>query len=361
MLLMISSCKSDDPHPEPEPPEIGVAGDGNLSAHLDFLLEANDVPGLAAMSTASGQLIESAASGERALGGGRPVSVNDQWHVGSITKSMTATLCAILVEKGHLTWETKVSEVIQGSFDEAYANVTIYELLAQTSGFSGTDLLYDPADQRPLREIRMEWSLEALNLPPGPKGTFVYSNNNYVVAGTMLEVIMNDTWESLMQTHLFDPLGMNDSGFGAPGTPSQVDQPAGHSLDGSTWVVFDPGLAQADNPAALGPAGTVHTTLADMKKYVDLHLGLTNLISAQSLSVLHTPVSNNYALGWNVTANGIFHSGSNTRWFAQLFIALNDELAVFAATNSYDLGGNRSTNAVQQAMSTLGQRIENLD
>lgn len=352
----ITSCKNDQPKPALKAPEVGTAGDQLLDENLDYMVAKYQLPALAAMSVKEGSLLEKGQSGERVAGSDNLVEAGDKWHIGSITKSMTASLTAILVEKGKLTWQTTVGEIIKGDFIADYNDVTIYELLSHTGGVSGEDLLYDPADDRPVTEIRLEWALEALNVPLGERGTHEYSNNSFVIAGAMLEQIMDDTWENLMNTYLFGPLEMNSSGFGAP----EGNEPWGHKELGTGWISQNPTSPTADNPAAIGPAGTVHTTLDDMEKYINFHLGNTNLVTVENLNLLHTEVNNSgYALGWNVNENGIFHSGSNGRWFAQLFISADKKLALFSATNSSDIAGEKSTPAVQTALGLLGQRYQN--
>ena len=61
---------------------------------------------------------------------------------------------------------------------------------------------------------------------------------------------------------------------------------------------------------AMGPAGTVHATLADWVRFARLHLGVVDdgsepLLDERRLAELHTPSPGaDYALGWNVTRRG---------------------------------------------------------
>ena len=57
---------------------------------------------------------------------------------------------------------------------------------------------------------------------------FLYSNAGYVIAGAMLEQVTGESWEELIRTEVFEPLGMTRAGFGAPGSADAVDQPRGH-------------------------------------------------------------------------------------------------------------------------------------
>jgi len=88
----------------------------------------------------------------------------------------------------------------------------------------------------------------------------------------MLEKTLENHGEELMQAMLFEPLGMNSSGFGAPGHSGKVDQPWATKRDCSPGFEPVPPGPQADNPPAIGPAGTVHCSLADLAAYAAFHL-----------------------------------------------------------------------------------------
>jgi len=148
-----------------------------------------------------------------------------------------------------------------------------------------------------------------------------------------------------MREHLFTPLGMTTAGFGPPGTAETVDQPRGHLIVGARWKPMEPGEF-ADNPAVIGPAGTVHCSMADWAKYAAFHLrgarGEEATLPADAFRKLHTPLSGDeqrYAFGWLVAERGwaggetLTHAGSNTMWFAVLWLAPNRDAAYLAATN----------------------------
>lgn len=124
----------------------------------------------------------------------------------------------------------------------------------------------------------------------------------------------------------------------------------------------EPGL-NADNPASIGPAGTVHSTMSDYARYMMAHLagarGVDGLVSATTFTKLHTSAPGagaGYALGWGTSergwANGrtLQHSGSNTLWYAVVWIAPERDLAMFAVTNAPGNEGARGTDGVVQAL-----------
>ena len=179
---------------------------------------------------------------------------------------------------------------------------------------------------------------EAPQYEPGTK--YEYSNVGYAIAGLTAEQATGKSWEELMQKGLFEPLAMKSAGFGPPGTKGKVDQPWGHAMNGGMLVA-----RQSDNAAALGPAGTVHLSLADWGKFVALHLGAKPagkpLLKSETLAFLQQPPpGESYASGWIVAdrpwAGGpaLTHAGSNTMWFAVTWLAPQRDFAVLIATNS---------------------------
>ena len=113
-----------------------------------------------------------------------------------------------------------------------------------------------------------------------------------LVAGAMLEALADASWEDLVRREVFEPLGMQRTGFGAPGTPGKLDQPLGHTRGADGWspVALGP---NADNPAATGPAGSIHTTLADWARFVAAHLrgerGDESYLESATWQRLHSP------------------------------------------------------------------------
>jgi len=132
-------------------------------------------------------------------------------------------------------------------------------------------------------------------------GTVLLEGLLYIVAGAIAESATGKSWEALVRELVFEPLGIREAGFGAPGTPGKLDQPEGHRPEGGRLVAIPPG-PDADNPPALGPAGTIRITLADWMRFAQDQLdgvhGRGKLLQPATYRKLHTPVTGNYALGW---------------------------------------------------------------
>jgi CubicO group peptidase (beta-lactamase class C family) len=219
--------------------------------------------------------------GERSAEANIPVTAGDRWHWGSVTKSMTATVAARLVEAGKIKWTTTVGEVLgaKGRVRDEYKAVTLLHLLSHRGGLQpnlnpAAFLLYTRDALPDARAERLRFALSALDQKPaaGLAEQMIYSNNGFVVAGAMLEAVTGKPWEALIQAELIEPLSLKTAGFGAPGTMGQIDQPLGHSLQGERRVPAKVGPgALNDNPTALGPAGRVHMSVGDMLTYLAAH------------------------------------------------------------------------------------------
>ena len=162
---------------------------------------------------------------------------------------------------------------------------------------------------KPKSEIRLNIVKEALALisKAQPRVVFHYSNADYVIAGAIAERAAGEPWDELIVHELFEPLGMASSGFGAPGIASKLDQPWGHYEGRSRVVPVEPGLA-ADSPPALGPAGTIHASLGDVRRYLSAHLlgarGRGWLMAPETFAQMHrSRRGEDYALGWVVVAS----------------------------------------------------------
>jgi CubicO group peptidase (beta-lactamase class C family) len=329
----------------------------DLNSILEPVRKKFDLPALAGAIVTSKGLIAVGAVGVRKYGSDTAVTVNDQFHLGSDTKAMTATLLATLVEEGKLSWTTTIDQVfpdLAPKMNPAYRKVTLETLLAHRAGFSDDSWPKgkDFGDVHSLpgtpREQRAEYVAMVLSEPPAsePGSQFLYSNRSYAVAGAIVEKVANDSWENLMQKRIFGPLGMDTCGFGAMGTPGKIDQPLQHKLILTWHRPIEPG-PRSDNPPAIGPAGTVHCSVPDWGKFVTAHLrgerGESGILKPETFKHLHTqPFGGEYGFGWMAAdrpwANGraLNHAGSNTQNFAIVWMAPQRDFAVLVVTNQGD-------------------------
>lgn len=343
---------------------LAAPGAAGVAAVLEPIRARHDLPALAGAIVTTDGLLVAGATGKRRRGAYPPVTASDKWHLGSNTKAMTATLAARSVERGLLRWNSTLG----GTFPELSASMhpqlrgaTLEHLLGSRAGVAPnlewwrvTASAHGVRDQR-LRAVAMAGA-QAPAFAPGSR--MLYSNLGNVLAGAMIERKARDAWEELMKLFVFGPLNMRGCGFGGVGTPGQLDQPWGHGSDGGP---VDRNGPAADNPPVMGPAGSVHCTLADWASFVADQLrgarGERALLRAESYRRLHTPApGHGYALGWGTAtrdwAGGVAltHNGSNTMNYSVAWLAPQRGFAVLVVSNQ---GGQRAMRGTDEAASAL--------
>jgi CubicO group peptidase (beta-lactamase class C family) len=354
--------------PAPAFQEAPAAAD--LTARLEAIRESAKLPALGGALVTLDGLQGVWVTGNRRADGTERVTAQDQWHLGSCTKSMTATLVALLVTRGDLAWETVLGDFfpeLAGEMNEAYLDVTLLDLLGHRAGVPNDPHLQMLAEldtsKLSLSDQREKVVAEILKQAPvhPPHGAFLYSNFGFVIAGHIAERATGKSWETLLQELLFEPLGMTSAGFGAPGTSERCDQPRGHSPTGEP---VEPGPG-ADNSPVIGPAGTVHASLADWAKYVALHLAGSRgdvkvgaiTLTADTFALLHRPregPGQGYALGWVVDerpwaggdGTALWHNGSNTLWYCVTWLGPGNGVGVLVTTNRFTPAAQSATDQV---------------
>ncbi|HEY9719246.1 MAG TPA: serine hydrolase domain-containing protein [Trichormus sp.] len=328
-----------------------------LRQDLEQISKRERVPALAAAAHVDGELREIAAVGSRKVGGKELVTENDQWHIGSCTKPMTSTLAGILIDAGRIDWHTTIGDVFDSwdDIDPDWQRVTLEQLLTHHSGAPNAvpaeiwqkawnNIEETPTEQR----IALVRGVLALAPDAVPGSTYIYSNAGYATAGLMMETCTKQDWESLITEHVFRPLDMLSTGFGAPGQPKMNDQPQGHSRTGRKLTPVEPGPG-ADNPAAIAPAGTVHCSIGDLLKFAASHANGCSLVSRDVLQRLHRRyAASGYAAGWQVQhrdwAKGytVSHDGSNTYWLTSIWVAPFRRAAFVSSCNAPPPGGQQA-------------------
>jgi CubicO group peptidase (beta-lactamase class C family) len=337
--------------PGPGQPEGGAAPTAKqLGELLEPVRKKHDLPALAAAVVNRKGVVALAAVGVRKRGERVPMTPGDQFHLGSDTKAMTATMIARLVESGKLAWETTLEKAfpeLAPSMAADLRKVTLVQLLTHHSGLpanlrGGWRQVPREGTAREQRKVALKRALaEKPAHEPGSK--FLYSNLGYVVAGAMAEEAAGESWETLMEKRLFKPLGITTAGYGAAGRPGKVEQPWGHDEKGRP---VEPGPL-GDNPPVMGPAGTVHCSLGDWGRFIADQLrgarGGRALLRPETYKKLHTsPFKDEFYTvgGWGGDAKGprvgglvLSHDGSNTMNFATAWLAPGRDFAVLVVAN----------------------------
>ena len=335
-------------------PAEGPAGDFQdlLDTRVAGLRDDTGFTAVAVAVAIDGDLAGAAVSGERRRDSGIPVTVGDRWHVGSITKSMTATLLAVLEEDGLLSADDALTALLPDvEMADGRSACTPEHLMTHTAGVAANfprgfqDVWPETAEE--LVAERRRFTADALaGEPASPCGErFLYSNVGYTIAGHIAETVAREPYETLLQDRVFAPLALTSGGFGAPKGGRPDEEPLGHLVfPNGRRVPVDPFETRADNTPLIAPAGTVHMTIGDLARYGAAHLdgeygSAPALLSRSSWRRLHAPFLNGYARGWvryeRDWAGGpvIWHNGTNTLWYALLMLLPAKNMTLAFVTN----------------------------
>jgi CubicO group peptidase (beta-lactamase class C family) len=240
-----------------------------------------------------------------------PVDMNSRFHIGSITKSMTALLIAILTAENKLSYDMTLEQALPEipMLDE-YRHVTLHNLLLNQAGiiaFQQMDFEDPKIVAKLWEDIPAQWpdptkqreqvAKLALSLKPiaNPGEKAVYSNVGWAIAGLIAEKAAGQSYETLLQQRIFEPLGMNTARVGGwPASEGEPSQPRGHYGSFLTKEAIKPQpLNDAYTfPAWMNPSGGVHCSIIDFSLYAQENLiglqGRGKLLSLEGYQTIHS-------------------------------------------------------------------------
>lgn len=339
-----------------------------LAMMLEKVRTEYELPALAAARISSAGIRDLAVEGVRRNDKQEKVLITDGFHLGSVTKSITALAIAHCVGEGKLTWESRPDELfseLEGKVHPDYGTVTLRALLHHSAGvpaYTG-DGEFERAPVPPGTPVERRRAFTAwlLQQPPaGKPGSFLYSNAGYSIAAAMAEDACGVTWEQLVKEKVFEPLGLKTAGFGWP-NKENPDQPWGHgSFSGSNqcWPLGPDHEWKLDPLSA--PSGDVHMSIEDLAVYLQHHLralsGEETVLDQKITTGLHDPV-HSYGLGWFVVEEEgrkvSRHSGSAGTFLCSVAINPSRDIAVaFLSNVRTDGAADACRHIMKELMST---------
>jgi CubicO group peptidase (beta-lactamase class C family) len=229
---------------EVEPAEVGIAPDRLRRVDEHFARYADDgrLPGWLITVSRHGRLAHVSCYGSRDVEKGLPVEPDTLWRIYSMTKPVTSVAAMMLYEQGAFQLTDPVSRFIpsfadvrvySGGSDQrpvtvpATEPVRIWHLLTHTAGLTygfhrthpcdalyraaGFDIALKPATT--LAEACDSWARLPLLFQPGTEWNYSVATD---VLGRVVEVASGQPLGEFFGQRIFGPLGMTDTGFGAP-------------------------------------------------------------------------------------------------------------------------------------------------
>ncbi len=138
-----------------------------------------------------------------------------KFRLGSITKQFTSVAILMLAEQGKLSLDDPISRHLPYS-PEHWKDITVHHLLNHTSGLGNlADIpgIQETKARLPLSVREIVETFREIPLEFRTGTAFRYSNSGYFVLGDIVERVSGLSYEDFLQTHIFGPLEMADSGY----------------------------------------------------------------------------------------------------------------------------------------------------
>jgi len=257
-----------------------------IAPKMQSFVDQGQVAGVVTLVATKDKVLHLAAVGKSDLATGRKMQPDDLFWIASMSKPITATAVAILVDDGKLAFDDPVSKYLPEFSDlwvTKQSDPSQRVLAAPAQPLTIRDLLTHRSGLGEYRVTGLHWTLaemvrglarEPLRFDPGSR--WAYSTAGLDVAGRVVEVASGMPYDQFLQKRIFDPLGMKQTTFWIP-----VSQ-ATHYCD--TYKMNDANkLVHVDIPylygtlptdqerAPLGGAG-LFSTAEDIAKFYQMTL-----------------------------------------------------------------------------------------
>jgi CubicO group peptidase (beta-lactamase class C family) len=319
---------------------------------LDDKRKELGIPGISLVIVKDDQIIYLKGLGLRDLDKKLPVTPDTQFAIGSASKAFTSMLAAMSADEGKLSLDDSPKKFLPYFTlrdPDAAAKITLRDLLSHRSGLNRTDLAMVSGVFNREELIKVA----GMAKPTAKLGEkFQYQNIMYTAAGEAVAKAQNSTWDKLIATRIFKPLGMKNSDTSVAAMQKATDYSFGYDYNPTTKETRH--LPQREIEAA-APAGAINSSARDMAQWVRLMLagGSINghrLVSEKNYNELVSKQINvggsiDYGLGWFLrqwSGHKVVEHGGNIDGFnSQVAFMPDQKLGFVLLTNvtASPLGG----------------------
>jgi CubicO group peptidase (beta-lactamase class C family) len=314
------------------------------------------VAGLAIAVVYKDKVVFAKGFGVREVGKEGRIDADTVFQLASVSKPVGATVVAMLVDDGKITWDSKIIDLDPGfqMYDPwVTREITIRDFYEHRSGLPdhAGDLLEDLGADRALVLHRLRYQKPDSSFRSG----YAYTNFGITEAAQAAAKAYGLSWEDASEQKLYKPLGMSSTSSRYSDFAARTNKAMGHVLVNGKLV-----HTIQRQPDAQSPAGGVSSSVNDMAKWMRLQISNgkyegKQLVSEKALADTHHPhmltqfspftkLPGFYGLGMNVgyDENGrlrLGHSGAFAMGAAtNVSMVPGEELGIVVLTNTYPIG-----------------------
>ena len=220
--------------PRAVPEDVGMSTSrlGRITPVMQGYVDAEKIPCALTMIAREGKLVHFEKFGMQDIAAAKPIQFDTIFRLYSMTKPITSIAVMMLYEEGHFQLTTPISEFVPYFKDmkvytedgsaivDAEREVTIKHLLTHTAGLiyesdredHPIDQQYEDADLYGGDLANMIQKLGDIPLIHQPGDAWKYGMSTDVL-GYLVQIVSGMPFETFLKTRIFEPLGMNDTGF----------------------------------------------------------------------------------------------------------------------------------------------------
>lgn len=297
---------------------------------LDEAAASSAIVGLSAAIVDGRQVLLERSLGYTNATTKEPVTPETVFRLASLSKAFAATLTGLLVDRGRLSWDTRITDVVP-TF--ALADVTdsqrldVRDILSHRVGLPHNTYDRLIEQDEPYRLLIDRLREVPLVCPVGD--CYGYQNVAFSLIGDVVFATTGDFFYHEVGKRIFHPLGMLTASYGLESLEQSASWARPHVHEGGQWVPVMPN----DTYYRLDPAAGVNASIRDLEDWLIAQMGgRPNVLPASLLDELHKPLVETasekhasawrrgrlldaqYALGWRVYdyagATLLFHAGA---------------------------------------------------
>ncbi len=246
------------------------------------------------------------------------VSQDTLFGIGSTTKSMVVSLMLALDERGVISIEDSIGELLPPEFNPKDPNIryiTFAQLASHTSGLPREPFNFDSFSSlfkyfftgenlyNHLTEEAIYTFLQDFELEKQAEGAPTYSNIGVGLLAHFLTLKTGQNLESLLKQYVFEPLDMNHTVIKLE-AEDKTRLATGYAGDQPLFVPWNTPLDNWTFSSVMLGTGGVYSTAPDLMKYLKAHLAISDTeldaILRQSRPILGKDRSHFLTMGWYV-------------------------------------------------------------
>jgi CubicO group peptidase (beta-lactamase class C family) len=140
-----------------------------------------------------------------------PVESKTMFSICSMTKGLVTSALGVLVQKGKLRWDARLSQLLPGFAPRSAQlaeQATLTDVLTMRSGMERYNIWSQSDNRTNVSKNQSMKTINSLQSATDLRSEFAYNNWGYEIAEHVCQEVGGESWDSMLHTNFFEPLGL---------------------------------------------------------------------------------------------------------------------------------------------------------